>query len=63
MKEQVEKRLQFLESGEKMARNVDVMDEVNFVLSKVLEELKNENLYIDSELKKKKKSKKNKIIE
>ena len=31
MKEQVEKRLQFLESGEKMARNVDVMDEVIYI--------------------------------
>jgi hypothetical protein len=29
MKEQVEKRLSFLESGEKMQKNVDVMDEVN----------------------------------
>jgi hypothetical protein len=29
MKEQVEKRLSFLESGEKMQKNVDVMEEVN----------------------------------
>ena len=38
------------------------MDEVLQFIIKVLEELKNENLYIDSELKIKKISKKNKKI-
>lgn len=58
MKEQVEERLLFLDSGEKTNKNVDVMKEV-------LDELRAENLYVDNtdqlaalEKKKKKKSKK-----
>lgn len=52
MKEQVDKRLEFLESGEAMEKNIDVMEEV-------LNELKEEKLYVDTEItKKKKKSKK-----
>jgi len=58
MKEQVEERLQFLETGEQSRKNVDLMKEV-------LDELKSENLYFDNvedlqaaEKKKKKKSKK-----
>lgn len=31
MKEQVDKRLEFLESGEKMETNIDVMEEVKIV--------------------------------
>jgi len=56
MKEQVEERLAFLETGQKTQKNVDAMKEV-------LDELKAENLYFEdpSELaKKKKKKKKNK---
>jgi len=62
MKEQVEERLNFLETGEQSKKNVDVMKEV-------LDELKAENLYFESneELaaskKKKKKSKKTKVVE
>lgn len=60
MKEQVEERLLFLDSGEKTAKNVDVMKEV-------LDELRADNLYVDNadqlaavEKKKKKKSSKKK---
>lgn len=62
MKEQVEERLTFLETGEQSRKNVDVMKEV-------LDELKAENLYFETpaELaaskKKKKKSKKQKVVE
>lgn len=41
MKEQVEQRLSFLETGEATEKNVDVMKEV-------LDELKAENLYVDN---------------
>ncbi len=51
MKKQVEDRLKFLGNGEKTAKNIDAMEEV-------LNELKSEGLYVDSQ--KKKKSKKNK---
>lgn len=58
MKEQVEERLKFLTAGGPMAKNSDAMDEV-------LNELKNEGLYIDSEkpvVKKTKKTKKSKKV-
>lgn len=51
MKEQVEKRLDFLETGEAMDKNEDVMEEV-------VNELLQEKLYVNTEIKKKKKSKK-----
>lgn len=51
MKEQVDKRLEFLETGEQMEKNVDVM-------AQVVSELKEEKLYVDTEKKKKKKTKK-----
>jgi len=50
MKKQVEDRLQALASGEKTDRNLDVMEEV-------LQELKEENLYVESTIKQKKKKK------
>ena len=50
MKEQCDRRLEFLDSGETMEKNIDVMEEV-------LNELKAEKLYVDTE-KKSKKSKK-----
>jgi len=62
MKEQVEERLNFLETGEQSKKNVDVMKEV-------LDELKAENLYFETpedlaaSKKKKKKSKKAKVVE
>jgi len=53
MKEQVEERLQFLETGATCQKNIDVMKEV-------LDELKSENLYFEdpSQIAKKKKKKK-----
>lgn len=48
MKAQVDKRLEFLESGQAMEKNIDVMEEV-------LNELKAEKLYVDTEIKKSKK--------
>jgi len=59
MKEQVEERLKFLETGEKTTKNVDAMKEV-------LDELRAENLYFDNAEdvdKKKKKKKKAKVQE
>lgn len=63
MKDQVEERLTFLETGEQSRKNVDVMKEV-------LDELKAENLYFEtsedlaaSKKKKSKKSKKQKVVE
>ena len=54
MKQQVEERLKFLETGEAQTKNEDIMNEV-------LQELKNENLYVETEkVNKKKKDKKNK---
>lgn len=55
MKEQVEERLQFLETGATCQKNLDVMKEV-------LDELKSENLYFEdpSQIAKKKKNKKKK---
>ncbi|EAS02123.1 nucleolar protein 5a (macronuclear) [Tetrahymena thermophila SB210] len=53
MKTQVEDRLKFLTSGGESAKNIDAMQEV-------LEELKQENLYVESEEQLKKKSKKDK---
>jgi len=53
MKEQVEGRLKFLENGEATPKNIDVMKEV-------LDELKAEGLYIESEDKLNKKKKKEK---
>lgn len=50
MKKQVEDRLTALASGEKTDRNLDVMEEV-------LQELKEENLYVESTIKQKKKKK------
>lgn len=47
MKKQVEDRLTALASGEKTDRNLDVMEEV-------LQELKDENLYVESTIKQKK---------
>ncbi len=58
MKEQVEERLKFLTAGGPMAKNSDAMDEV-------LNELKTEGLYIDSEkpvVKKTKKTKKSRKV-
>ncbi len=58
MKEQVEERLKFLTAGGPMAKNSDAMDEV-------LNELKAEGLYIDSEkpvVKKTKKTKKSRKV-
>jgi len=60
-KEQVEERLTYLNTGTPTAKNLDVMEEV-------LAELKNEDLYFDTEIgvkknKSKKKSKKGKIEE
>ena len=49
-------RLEFLESGKEMDKNVDVMEEV-------LNELKNEDLYVDTEAKKKKSKKSKKVVE
>lgn len=51
MREQVEKRLDFLETGEAMDKNEDVMAEI-------MNELIEEKLYVNTEKKKKKKSKK-----
>eukprot|EP01016_Furgasonia_blochmanni_P028349 TRINITY_DN297_c0_g1_i2.p2 TRINITY_DN297_c0_g1~~TRINITY_DN297_c0_g1_i2.p2 ORF type:complete len:301 (-),score=117.62 TRINITY_DN297_c0_g1_i2:356-1258(-) len=58
MKDQVEERLNFLATGEPTKKNVDIMKEV-------LDELKEENLYVSSTtvLKKRKKDKKKKKIE
>jgi len=60
MKEQVEERLKFLETGEPTQKNIDIMKEV-------LDELKAENLYFDNpedaEKKKKKKKKAKKVVE
>jgi len=53
MKGQVEERLNFLNTGKATAKNVDVMEEV-------INELKKDNLYFDSEKALKKKSKKKK---
>lgn len=54
MKKQVEERLKFLETGESQSKNEDIMNEV-------LQELKEENLYVQNEKKvKKKKEKKSK---
>lgn len=50
MKKQVEDRLKALTDGEKTDRNLDVMEEV-------LQELKDENLYVESTIKQKKKKK------
>jgi hypothetical protein len=57
MKEQVEERLTFLETGKKTQKNIDAMKEV-------LDELKTENLYFEdpSQMAKKKKKKKSKKV-
>merc|ERR1712150_454144 len=51
MRKQVEDRLQSLSSGTQTQKNQDVLNEV-------LDELREENLYVDSEIKKKKKKSK-----
>jgi hypothetical protein len=53
MKQQIEDRLTFLDEGKATPKNLDVMEEI-------VNELKAENLYVDTEnqVKKSKKSKK-----